>query len=156
MLYLYSIHYTQIIMKIRKISISLLLVGLLLLIGCKEISKDKDTGMEEIENIAVEESKKLRHLVLFNFKENVSADSIAIVERAFSELPSKIKEIRGFEWGTDNSPEGVAKGFTHSFLVTFHREEDRAIYLPHPDHKNFSAIVDPLLEDVLVLDYWAN
>ena len=143
-------------MKIRKLSISLLSIGLLLFLGCNEVAKNQDTSLEEIEKRTIEEVKQLRHLVLFNFKENISVDSIAIVEKAFSELPSKIKEIRGFEWGTDNSPEGVAKGFTHSFLVTFHSEEDRAIYLPHPDHKNFSAIVDPLLEDVLVIDYWAN
>ena len=143
-------------MIIRKLSISLLSVGLLLFFGCNEMAKKKDAIKLETENPTVEEAKQLRHLVLFNFKENISADSIAIVEKAFSELPSKIKEIRDFEWGTDNSPEGVAKGFTHSFLVTFHSEEDRAIYLPHPDHKSFSAIVDPLLEDVLVLDYWAN
>ena len=143
-------------MKIRILSVSLLSVGLLLFFACNEMTKKKDAIKAETENPTVEEVKQLRHLVLFNFKENISADSIVIVEKVFSELPSKIKEIRDFEWGTDNSPEGVAKGFTHSFLVTFHSEEDRATYLPHPDHKSFSAIVDPLLEDVLVLDYWAN
>ncbi len=131
-------------------------ISFFLFVGCNEASKNKEITVEKTEDSNEIETRQLRHLVLFNFKENVTADSIAIIERAFSALPSKIKEIKGFEWGTDNSPEGVAKGFTHSFLVTFHSEEDRAIYLPHPDHKNFSSIVDPLLEDVLVLDYWAG
>jgi len=143
-------------MKIEKLFFSLIFVGFLLFIGCNEVSKNNETVLEETEKPINAETKQLRHLVLFNFKENVTSDSIAIVERAFSALPSKIKEIRAFEWGTNNSPEGVAKGFTHSFLVTFHSEDDRAIYLPHPDHKNFSKIVDPLLDDVLVLDYWVG
>jgi hypothetical protein len=143
-------------MKFRFLLSIVATVSLFLLVGCNEVSKNKEITVEKTEVPNEIETRQLRHLVLFKFKDNVTADSIAIVERAFSALPSKIKEMRGFEWGTDNSPEGIAKGFTHSFLVTFHSEEDRAIYLPHPDHKNFSSIVGPLLEDVLVLDYWAG
>ncbi len=48
------------------------------------------------------------------------------------------------------------KGYSHSFLVTFKSEEDRAIYLPHDDHLAFVEILQPFLDDVLVLDYWTN
>ena len=75
---------------------------------------------------------------------------------AFAQLPQKIDEIKGFEWGLNNSPENLNKGFTHGFLLTFDSEEGRDIYLPHPDHKAFGEIVDPILEDVFVLDYWTN
>ena len=78
------------------------------------------------------------------------------MEAAFSALPSKIPEIKDYEWGTDNSPEGLAKGFTHCFFLTFDNEEGRAVYLPHPDHKAFGAVLTPHLDDVLVLDYWAE
>ncbi|MDO1502682.1 Dabb family protein [Winogradskyella maritima] len=44
--------------------------------------------------------------------------------------------MQGYEWGTNNSPEGLDKGFTHAFFLTFKSEEDRAIYLPHPDTKH--------------------
>ncbi|MGE5945005.1 MAG: Dabb family protein, partial [Flavobacteriales bacterium] len=54
----------------------------------------------------------------------------------------------------NNSPEGLNKGFTHCFLVTFDSEEDRAVYLPHPAHKAFIDILSPHLDDVLVIDYW--
>jgi len=40
--------------------------------------------------------------------------------------------------------------------LTFNSESDRDIYLPHPDHKAFGKILSPVLEDVLVLDYWTN
>ncbi|RTE53207.1 Dabb family protein [Arenibacter aquaticus] len=98
----------------------------------------------------------LRHVVLFKFKENTSKEDIAKVEEAFAALPSKIPQIVGYEWGINNSPEGLNKGLTHCFFLTFNSEEDRAIYLPHPDHKAFGAILTPHLEDVTVVDYWTK
>ena len=98
----------------------------------------------------------LRHVVIFKFKEGTSQKDIAKVESAFAALPSKISEIVGYEWGLNNSPEGLEKGFTHCFFLTFKSEEDRATYLPHPDHKAFGAILGPHLDDVLVIDYWAK
>lgn len=100
--------------------------------------------------------KLLRHVVLFKFKPGTSKEDIAKVEAAFSALPSKIPQIVGYEWGLNNSPEGLDKGFTHCFFLTFHSEEDRAIYLPHPDHKAFGAVLTPHLEDAVVVDYWTR
>lgn len=98
----------------------------------------------------------LRHVVLFKFKEGTTKSEISTVEEAFNALPSKIKAIHSYEWGLNNSPEGLNKGFTHCYLLTFKTEEDRGTYLPHPDHKAFGAILTPYLEDVLVVDYWTN
>jgi hypothetical protein len=81
--------------------------------------------------------KALRHVVLFKFKDESSAEDVQKVVDTFMELPSKIDVIQDFEWGTNNSPEGLAQGFTHCFFVTFKSEEDRDIYLPHPEHKAF-------------------
>src|SRR5690606_41142941 len=58
----------------------------------------------------------LRHVVLFKFKPRTSKEDIAKVETAFSALPSKISQIAGYEWGLNNSPEGLDKGFTHCFF----------------------------------------
>jgi Stress responsive A/B Barrel Domain len=101
------------------------------------------------------QQKELRHVVMFKFKDAASAADIKKVEDAFRALPSKIKEIKGFEWGTNNSPENLAQGFTHCFFLSFNSEADRAIYLPHPDHKAFGKALGPILDKVLVLDYWA-
>lgn len=100
--------------------------------------------------------KNLRHVVLFKFKSTSSEADIETVRKAFSALPKKIKEIKDYEWGINNSPEGLDKGFTHCFFVTFKSEEDRAVYLPHPAHKAFVDVLKPHLEDVLVIDYWAS
>ncbi len=98
----------------------------------------------------------LRHVVLFKFKESTSKTDIATIEDAFNALPGKIKAINSFEWGLNNSPEGLNKGFTHCYFLTFNTEEDRSIYLPHPEHKKFGALLTPHLEDVLVVDYWTR
>lgn len=104
----------------------------------------------------MEQEKVLRHVVLFKFKDGTSAEDIKKIEEAFNALPSKIKEIKGFEWGLNNSPENINQGFTHCYFLTFKSEEDRAVYLPHPDHKAFGQIVGPHLDKVLVVDYWTG
>ncbi|MFM1878451.1 MAG: hypothetical protein RLZZ241_1317 [Bacteroidota bacterium] len=97
----------------------------------------------------------LRHIVLFSFKPDTSPEALKRVETAFANLQDKIPEIKGFEWGLNNSPEGLNKGFTHCYTLTFSSEADLAVYLPHPDHKAFGTILAPYLKDVLVVDYWA-
>lgn len=101
-------------------------------------------------------AKQLRHVVLFSFKETSTPSDVKKVEDAFRALPSQIKEIKGFEWGTNNSPENLNKGYTHCFFLTFDSEEDRSVYLPHPAHKAFGAVLGPHLANVLVVDYWTN
>lgn len=100
--------------------------------------------------------KKLRHVVLFAFNDDASPEDIRKVEEAFSALPGKIPQVKGYEWGINNSPEGLNEGLTHCFLVTFDSEADRAIYLPHPEHKAFVKILQPHLEKAVVVDYWAH
>lgn len=112
---------------------------------------------EEINTISmIKTDSLLRHVVLFKFKEGTTKAQIKEVEDAFTALPSKIEQIKGYEWGLNNSPEGLNKGLTHAFFLTFESEEDRAIYLPHPDHKAFGTVLTPYLDDVLVIDYWTK
>ena len=100
--------------------------------------------------------KLLRHVVLFKFKDSSSVADIKKVEDAFRALPSKIKQIKSFEWGINNSPEELNQGFTHCFTLSFLSEKDRAVYLPHIAHKAFGATLQPILDKVLVIDYWAK
>ena len=130
----------------------LLLLGFLLLSGCVNKTTQAKNNISSNNNM----NETLRHIVLFKFKATSEAVDIQKIENAFIALPTKIKEIKDFEWGLNNSPEGLDKGFTHCFLVTFESEADRATYLPHPDHLAFVALLDGLVEDVLVLDYWSK
>lgn len=100
--------------------------------------------------------KKLRHMVMFGFKESSSEADVQGVVDAFAKLPSQIPTIVGFEHGLNNSPEGLNDGLTHCFLLTFADEAGRAEYLPHPAHKAFGKTLKPHLEKVVVVDYWAE
>lgn len=103
-----------------------------------------------------EETKMLRHIVLFQFKEDVTKEQAQEVADAFAALPKKIKQIADFEWGTDVGVENLSQGLTHGFLVTFKSEQDRDAYLPHPEHQKFVTLVKPRVEKVVVFDYWAS
>lgn len=128
------------------------------------LSCNTETTKVESNNESIDETKSdlnmnaelLRHVVLIKFKEGSSQEDIAKVEEAFSSLEDKIPEIKDYEWGINNSPEGINKGFTHCFFVTFETEADREVYLPHPDHKAFVEVLSPHMEDVLVIDYWTK
>ena len=115
--------------------------------SAKPLPKNQKT---ELESSALE---KIRHVVCFKFKEEADPAKIKKVERAFAALKGKISGIRSLEWGKNNSPEGLNKGFTHCFIVTFDNEKSRTEYLPHPDHKAFVSILKPILDDVFVIDF---
>lgn len=134
--------------------IGLLTAITLVLMACAD-EKPKATENPE-KKITMAQDSVLRHVVLFKFKDSTTKADVKKIEDAFSALPGKIPQIKGYEWGTNNSPEGLEKGFTHSFFLTFASEEDRAVYLPHPDHKAFGEVLGPHLDDVLVIDYWTK
>ncbi len=100
--------------------------------------------------------RRLRHVVLFQFKADTTPAQVAEVEAAFEALPTRIREIQGFERGTNVSPENLAQGFTHCFFVTFASNEDRDTYLKHPVHEEFVKLAVPRIEKALVVDYWTE
>lgn len=98
----------------------------------------------------------LRHVVMFGWKDGTDTNQINKIVEAFKALPSKIPLIKSFEWGTNNSPEGLNQGLTHCFFVTFSSEADRDAYLVHPAHKEFGRLLKPAPDKITVLDYWAK
>ncbi len=101
-------------------------------------------------------SKKLLHVVAFKFKASASPAQIQEVVVAFGALKQKIPAIQSLEWGVNVSPEKHDKGFTHGWVLGFKSEKDRDSYLVHPEHKAFGKLVGPVVEDVFVIDYWAQ
>jgi len=99
---------------------------------------------------------KVRHVVLFKFKDGTTAEQVKTVEDAFRQLPRQIPEVVDFEWGTNISPENLAQGYTHCFLLTFNDAKARDAYLPHPAHKAFGKLLKPYLDKVLVIDFVAK
>jgi hypothetical protein len=99
----------------------------------------------------------ITHMVLLRFRKDVTPDHAA---RVFAELASartKIPGITGFSCGPYSSPEGLNKGFTHGFCMTFKDAASRNVYLDHPAHeeikKHVLACLDGGLDGVVAFDY---
>jgi quinol monooxygenase YgiN len=101
-------------------------------------------------------STRLRHIVLFGFKETASPAEIDEIVARFRTLQQQVPGIEAFEWGVDNSPEGLSQGHSHAFTLTFASEAARDAYLPHPKHQAFVQWVGPFIKKALVVDYWAR
>ncbi|MBI1368314.1 MAG: Dabb family protein [Planctomycetes bacterium] len=97
-----------------------------------------------------------RHVVSFKFTPSTTPEQIDKINAAFAELPKKIDTIRGFEWGTNVSPENLADGFTHCYIVTFDDPAGLKTYLTHPAHLQFVSMLKPQLEKAFVIDYIAR
>jgi len=97
-----------------------------------------------------------RHVVFFKFKDSATPEQVQAIETAFGELAKKIDTVKGYEWGTNVSPEGLNDGFTHCFFVTFADKAGLDAYLPHAEHQAFVAKLKPVLDKVCVVDYVAK
>lgn len=98
----------------------------------------------------------LRHVVLFSFKDDATAEQIDTVVADFAALSHAVPGIVSYECGTNVSPEGLNDGFTHCFTLSFAHNEDRDAYLDHPAHTAFVSTLKGCLERSLVVDYWAK
>jgi hypothetical protein len=136
---------------------TVVLAALTLPATAAEAGRKKDKA-EKAEKAKGENAKtgKLHHVVAFKFKATATKEQIKQVEEAFAALKTKIPQIDKLKWGTNVSPEKHDKGFTHSWVLTFASEKARDEYLVHPDHKEFGKLVGPAIDDVFVIDFWAQ
>jgi hypothetical protein len=99
----------------------------------------------------------LRHIVLMKCKPAIPQAEIDKVFAALAALQTKISGILAFAGGANNSPEGLAQGYTHGFTIDFADEQARAVYWPHPEHRKVVAQMQSILVEsldrVLVLDF---
>ena len=96
---------------------------------------------------------QVKHFGVFSFKPDVSP---AQIDRCFAEMRAMVGRIPGLldmMHGPYDSPEGLAGGFTHGFIMTFEHAAARDAYLPHPEHERVKAIVVPCLDRVVVFDF---
>ena len=99
----------------------------------------------------------VHHLVLFRFRADLPLEAIPALFVKLRALEESIEGITGFRGGVDASKEGLAKGFTHGFCMTFQDVAARDAYLPHPEHQRVVEQLLPLLEGglegVLTFDF---
>jgi hypothetical protein len=72
----------------------------------------------------------VRHIVIFKFQPGTTEGQIETLTQEFRSLKEKIPGIVDFEYGINNSPEGLNQEFTHIYMLTFESVEARDIYLP--------------------------
>jgi hypothetical protein len=91
------------------------------------------------------------------FSPQTKREEIADIFEALDELPQKIPGIVEIASGPYESPEGLNKGFTHAFIITFSDGEFRDAYLEHPDSESVrQMIIKQLpggLADVIAFDF---
>lgn len=99
----------------------------------------------------------ITHVVLLKIRRDVPQTQIAAVLEALAGLRMKIPGLLSFSGGAYTSPEGMHKGYTHGFVMTFKDEASRDAYLPHPDHEVVKSMVLKVLDGgpdgVVAFDY---
>ena len=97
----------------------------------------------------------VQHLVVLKFKPDTPAAQIAELFAALERLRGVIPGIDYYAGGPYASPEGLHRGFTHGFLMTFRDAAARDAYLIHPAHEQVKRDFLPGVEDVVAFDFEA-
>ena len=99
-------------------------------------------------------SRKLKHIILFGFKESASEDYLAQVHTQLTNLENTVDEVQAIEGGVDVSDENMHQGFSYCYIMTFASLDTKNAYLQNPNFKAFSEMVRQHLEKIVVMDYW--
>lgn len=99
----------------------------------------------------------ITHMVLLKVRKDASERAVREVFDALAGLRAKIPGILSFGGGPYSSGEGLNKGFTHGFCMTFPDAKARDRYLVHPEHElvkeRVLGILDGGLDAVIAFDY---
>ncbi len=87
----------------------------------------------------------IKHVVLLNWKDGVSAEQVDVLTAKFSELKAGVGEIKSYQYGPDV---GLIKGNADYVIVAeFESEADLKAYLVHPLHRQLLAeVAGPILD----------
>ena len=99
----------------------------------------------------------MTHLVLLRVKKDVPKKDVDRVFASLAALKGKIPGLLSFSGGPYSSGEGLSRGYTHGFSMTFSDAAARDAYLPHPEHEKVKgqvlAVLDGGLDGVVAFDY---
>lgn len=102
---------------------------------------------------------QIKHVVLMRFKATTPRVKIDEIYNDLARLRDKLPGLLELSGGANVSPEGLSKGFTHGFVMTFADEASRDTYLVHPDHEQVKLKIlselDGGVEGAVVLDWIA-
>lgn len=99
----------------------------------------------------------MTHMVLLRLRTDVPKHEVDRVFGELAALRAKIPGLLSFTGGAYSSPEGLHRGFTHGFCMTFRDAAARDVYLLHAEHENVKksvlALLDGGLDGVIAFDY---
>jgi hypothetical protein len=102
----------------------------------------------------------VKHVVLLKFRKDTSPEKIKDLFTWLGNLRQHMRGILDFSAGAYSSPEGLNRGYTHGFVMTFADAASRDLYLPDPAHKKIVDLLLPELEGgvsgVLAFDWEYN
>ena len=93
----------------------------------------------------------LKHVVFLKFKEGVTDSEIASLEKSLRELPAKIPEIKGFQFGRDIVRS--ERSYDFSLVSDFDDLEAMKRYQVHADHLPVIAMVRSVSAGILAVDF---
>ncbi len=88
----------------------------------------------------------VKHVVLLRLKRETPPARVRELFAAIAGLRDKVPGVLDFSGGPYSSPEGLHKGFTHGFVMTFTDAASRNRYLTHPDHETVKTMIVPELD----------
>jgi Stress responsive A/B Barrel Domain len=157
----------------KKITLSLLILIGNLFLFTTAYSQTALTG-EEAKAFTAKDYRpgRTEHIVLFKYKEDITEEQRQLIKKQFMALKSGSKRngipyIASIISGSQNSLEGLNRGYEQAFIVTFRSEGDRNFYIGTPTvsdpqyydqmHNEFKNFIGPFLRDgengILVFDF---
>jgi hypothetical protein len=99
----------------------------------------------------------ITHLVLLRVKKDAPKKDVDRVFASLAGLKGKIPGLLTFSGGAYSSGEGLSRGYTHGFSMTFSDAAARDAYLPHPEHEKVKqqvlSVLDGGVDGVIAFDY---
>lgn len=94
----------------------------------------------------------IRHIALFHFADDVTAEDIAELDAALGQLPSIVPTIKSFDTGRNLGITGGA--WNYAVVADFVSEADYSIYATHPDHIEIvDTVVKPMITDAARIQF---
>jgi hypothetical protein len=81
-----------------------------------------------------------RHVVMFRWKPETTAEAVAAVADALAGLPAKIPELRAYHFGSD----ARINAGNYDFVVSADFDDESG-YLAYRDHPEHRAVADTLI-----------
>ena len=96
---------------------------------------------------------KVKYISLVKFKEGTPEEQIETVFDTILDITESIPGIEDYVSGPNASPEGLNQGYSHALVMTFADAAARDAYLAHPEYQRFKALLAPVVDSFLVVDF---